>query len=594
MPKNVIREKEDFQKYILDYLSERNGYTIRDAKAYMPQYAMDVEMLFKFLYDTQEEMMQKLEGLYKEQTRERILTHLNNEITRTSSRTNKPQRGLLDVLKRGIEFDNRVKLKLMYGKPATSFNEEGNANYQKNIFSVMQEVYHKDGERIDLVIFLNGIAIISFELKTNTSRQNVQHAIAQYMYERDSKTRLFSYRAGCLVNFAMDLKEVYMTTELQGRSTKFLPFNQGTPDGGAGNPTNLHEDFNVSYMWESVLQKDMLLELIQKFIFVERKETLNAKTGKKKISEHLIFPRFHQLHCVRSLLADVTEYRSAKNYLIQHSAGSGKTNTIAWLAHRLSSLHDLHEKQIFDNIVIITDRIVVDRQLQDAVLGIEHKEGLIRVMDDKCTSADSADALEGNTKIIVSTIQKFSHILGTVKGLKQKTFAVIIDEAHSSTTGSNMAAVTKTLAKTDDEYLDVEDCILQEIAKNGKQDNISMFAFTATPKAETLLLFGTMNEQGKKVAFDLYSMRQAIEEGFILDVLSNYVTYKTYYELNKTIDEDPILNSKDAQRQISMFVRLHDTNIRQKVEIIIEHFKGRILENPGSRADLVKQKGSPV
>ncbi len=579
MPRNIIREKEDFQHYILDYLAGQNGYIIREAKAFSPQYAMDTELLFQFLYATQEDSMKALADLYKEQTHERILTLLNNEITRLSSRTHKPQRGLLDVLKHGIEFDNRIPLKLMYGKPATSFNTENTEKYGKNIFSVMQEVYHKDGERIDLVIFLNGIAIISFELKSNMSGQNVQDAIAQYMYERDHKTRLFMYRAGCLVNFAMDLKEVYMTTELQGKSTRFLPFNKGTEDGGAGNPTNPNEDFNVSYMWESVLQKDMLLELIQKFIFVERKEQLNKKTGKKKISETLIFPRFHQLQCVRKLLADVTEFRSSKNYLIQHSAGSGKTNTIAWLAHRLSSLHDKKEKQIFNNIVIITDRIVVDRQLQDAVLGIEHQEGLIRVMDDKCMSSDLADALDGNTKIIVSTIQKFGHILGAVKGLRKKTFAVIIDEAHSSTSGSNMAAVTHTLANDGEEYLDVEGCILKDIEYNGKQDNISMFAFTATPKAETLQLFGCMNELGQKVAFDLYSMRQAIEEGFILDVLSNYVTYQTYFQLNKIIEDDPLLDTKDAQRQITKFVRLHDTNIRQKVEIIIEHFKNRILEN---------------
>lgn len=587
MPKNVIREKEDFQKYILDYLSTNNGYVIRNAKTdFNSHYAMDIELLFQFLYSTQKNTMDKLEKIYKDNTRDTIINYLNNEITKLDSNTKTAKRGLLDVLKHGIEFDNGIKLNLMYRKPATTFNKELNEKYNHNIFSVMEEVYHTEGERIDLVIFLNGLAIMSFELKSNTSGQDYHDAIKQYKLERDYKTRLFLFKAGCLVNFAMDLKEVYMTTWLKGKSTYFLPFNMGTEDGDGGNPTNPNGDFNVSYMWEDTLKKDTVLELIDKFIFVQVKKEEDEKTGKIKYKESLIFPRYHQLHCVRNLLSDVKSNGSAKNYLIQHSAGSGKTNTIAWLSHRLSSLHDYDEKQIFDNIIIITDRIVVDRQLQDAVQSLEHKEGLIRVMDDKCSSADLADALNGNTKIIVSTIQKFRFILDLVKDLKGKTFAVIIDEAHSSTAGSNMAAVTQALASETENSTDVEDLISNEIEKNGKQDNISMFAFTATPKPQTLQLFGTMNTKGKKQAFDLYSMKQAIQEGFILDVLQNYMTYKTYYTLNKTIEDDPLLQTSDAKRQIARFIELHDTNIAQKVEIIIEHFKRCILESKNSDINL--------
>ena len=280
-------------------------------------------------------------------------------------------------------------------------------------------------------------------------------------------------------------------------------------------------------------------------------------TGKIKISENLIFPRYHQLDLIRKLLIDTKNNRSSQNYLIEHSAGSGKTNSIAWLAHRLTSLHDDNNQIIFDNIVIVTDRIVVDRQLQQAVTGLEHKAGLIRVMDDKCNSQDLAKALEGNTKIIATTIQKFPYIVESVKGLSKKRFAVIIDEAHSSTAGKDMAAVTKSLGS--DSYIaesineDVEDSISKEISKNGKQPNVSMFAFTATPKPTTLQLFGRVNTKGQREAFHVYSMKQAIEEGFILDVLQNYTEYSTFYQINKEIEDDPRCKTNAAKRQIAPF-----------------------------------------
>lgn len=301
-------------------------------------------------------------------------------------------------------------------------------------------------------------------------------------------------------------------------------------------------------------------------------------TDKVKRSETVIFPRYHQLDCIRKTMADVVENGTSLNYLIQHSAGSGKTNSIAWLAHRLASLHDENNQVIFDNIIICTDRVVVDRQLQKAIMGIEHKDGLIRVMDDKCNSQDLAIALQGNTKIIGTTIQKFPYIVDSVKGLKDKRFAVIIDEAHSSTAGKNMAAITMTLGNGAEISYDAEDMIVDEISKNGKQPNISMFAFTATPKPTTLQLFGRENAYGQKSAFHLYSMKQAIEEGFILDVLQNYVTYDTYFKLNKEIKEDPKLQTNDAKRQIARFVQLHETNIAQRVEVIIEHFRTTVMQ----------------
>lgn len=585
-----LKERKDYQAYILEMLETNNDYKIRSADDYDAGYGMDVELLFDFLNDTQSEAMVKLEKLYRDKTRQTVLNYINNEI-------NKKNRSLLDVLKHGVEFDNGVTLNLMYRKPATSFNPKAEELYQKNVLSVMEEVYHTEGERIDLVIFINGIAIFTFELKCNTSGQNYEDAIRQYKYERDFKTRLLKFKAGCLAHFAMDLNEVYMCTNLKGKSSFFLPFNQGCGEGinsGKGNPHN-EDGINVAYMWEDILKKDTVIYLIDKIIFLQKETKKNPDTGKRETKETLIFPRYHQLNAVRKVIHDVVVNHSEKNYLIQHSAGSGKTNTIAWLAHRLASLHDAEDNVIFDTVCIITDRIVVDRQLQNAVLSLEHKAGLIKVMDDTCTSKDLAEALNGNTKIIVTTIHKFMYIHELVQELKNKTFAVIIDEAHSSTAGSAMESVTYALSESrklseatptdiSEDEPSMADLIEDEISRSGKQDNVSMIAFTATPKPTTLQLFGTLNEKGKKVAFDLYSMKQAIEEGFILDVLKNYVTYKTYYKINKAIEDDPELETIAAKRKIAKYIELHDTNIAQKVEIIIEHFKNNIMKELGGKA----------
>lgn len=575
-----LKEKTDYQAYILEMLRDENGYQIRPSSEFDPGYGMDMELLFSFLQNTQPDAMKKLNKLYKDKTRQTILNYINKEI-------NKKNRSLLDVLKHGVEFDTGVALRLMYRKPANSYNPQAEALYQQNVLSVMEEVYHKEGERIDLVIFLNGIAVFTIELKCNTSGQNYEDAIRQYKYERDYKTRLLKFKAGCLAHFAMDLNEVYMCTNLKGKSSFFLPFNKGCGEGinaGKGNPHN-ENDINVSYMWEDILKKDTVLYLIDKIIFLQKTVKKNPDTGKREKKETLIFPRYHQLNAVRKVVSDITEHHTEKNYLIQHSAGSGKTNTIAWLAHRLASLHDAKDKVIFDTICIITDHIVVDRQLQDAVLSMEHKAGLVKVMDDSCNAKDLAAALNGNTKIIVTTIHKFMYIHDLVNELKNKTFAVIIDEAHSSTAGVMMESVTHVLSEDcSDDDKSMADLIEEEINRSGKQPNVSMIAFTATPKPTTLQLFGTLNENGQKVAFDLYSMKQAIEEGFILDVLQNYVTYKTYYRINKAIEDDPELETIAAKRKIAKYIELHDTNIAQKVEIIIEHFKNNVMKELGGKA----------
>lgn len=577
---NEVLTEKQYQHFIMDYLQTNNGYVVRKDKDFDRLYAMDKELLFKFLHDTQPDEMAELRKIYKQDLEETLVSYINMETTKSRG-------SLLEVLKHGIEMAN-IHLDLMYTKPAADFNKELLAKYAKNIFSVAEEVWASDKERIDLVIFLNGLAIMTFELKCNAAGQSYEDAIYQYRTDRNPKTRLFLFKAGALVNFAMDLEQVYMTTKLAKDATFFLPFNMGNGEGvnaGAGNP--LFEDrYSVSYMWEDVLTKDSILEIISKFMFLEVKEKEDEVAGKRKKTENIIFPRFHQRDVLHKVLADVYVNGSSQNYLIQHSAGSGKTNSIAWLAYRLSSLHDGDNKIIFDNIVIVTDRVVVDRQLQAAIMGMEHKSGLIKVMDDKCNSSDLAIALNGNTKIIATTIQKFPYIAGEVANLKNKKFAVIIDEAHSSTAGKDMAAVTMTLGSGEislDEST-TEDLIVEEIARHGKQANVSMFAFTATPKPTTLQLFGRINKKGQREAFHIYSMKQAIEEEFILDVLQNYTTYRTYYQINKAIEDDPRCKTNSAKRQIARFVELHETNIAQRIEVIVEHFRTTVMGELGGTA----------
>jgi type I restriction enzyme R subunit len=593
-----LQEKKDYQNLILEELRDRNGYVIRNAQTdWDADFAMDKGLLFQFLNTTQPEKMEKLHKFYADKTEKTVINYINREITKDRS-------SLIYVLKNGVEFDNGVTLDLMYRRPTTSFNEKLAWQYEQNILSVMEEVYHKEGERIDLVLFLNGIAIFAVELKCNTSGQNYENAINQYKHERDPHTRLFRFKAGVFAAFAMDLDEVYFCTSLRGVNSSFLPFNIGMPKSpdkpysiGKGNPHN-ENGINVSYMWEQIWTKEKIILLIERFIFIEKKKEKNTETGKTKVKETVIFPRYHQLRAVERLVADIKVNRTSQNYLIEHSAGSGKTNTIAWLTHILASLHDTEDKNIFSNIIVITDRIIVDQQLQEAVMGIDHKTGLLKVLDDKCHSDDLAQALRGNTKIIVTTIHKFFYILEkNLLSLKDKTFAVLIDEAHSSTEGDLMRAVTHVLAggKVEElpeetpeeeagEELTTDEKIKVERAKAGKQPNVTMIAFTATPKPGTLQLFGTLNDEGKKTCFDLYSMRQAIEEGYILNVLDNYVTWQTYFKINKAIEDDPELQSITAKRKIARFVDLHDTNISQKIEIIIEHFRQNIADSLGGQA----------
>lgn len=560
-----MKERYDFQQWIIKDLKEKNGYIRRDTAHYNPRLAMDVDLLWDFLMETQEETM---DYLLKKLNKDTIINLINKEIVKG---------GFLFALKEGVFIENK-QLRLLYRKPATSFNEKAVKQYHANRLSVIEEVVYEESDRIDLVIFINGLALFAIELKFNPSGQSVQDAIKQ-LKGRNAKNRLFRFEQGVLASFAVDTLEVYMTTQLKGQETYFLPFNMGKGQGidmGSGNPHN-PDGVDTEYLWLDVMTKDSILRLIESFIFFE----IDKKDPKKKT---LIFPRYHQRRAVSRLLEDMRSNHTESNYLIQHSAGSGKTNTIAWLAHSLVSLHDEENNNIVDTVLIVTDRIVVDRQLQDAVKQIDHKNGVVKVMGDRETSSDLADAIAGNTKIIATTIHKFAQINQSdwmsVGNTANKKFAILIDEAHSSTTGSYMSSVSQVLTETDIENGTIEelqevtaaDAIEREIARTGKQANVSIIAFTATPKATTLQLFGTTQPDGSKAPFDVYSMKQAIEEGFILDVLNNYTTYKTYYRLNKAVEEDPELKTTIAKRKIAKFVELSDENIDQKIEIIMDHF----------------------
>lgn len=431
--------------------------------------------------------------------------------------------------------------------------------------------------------------MVAIELKNQLTGQNVDNAKLQWQYNRDQREPAFWLNHRILAYFAVDLYEAWMTTELKGADTYFLPFNQGSNgagnDGGAGNPQAKDDDYVTSYIWENVLQKDSLLDIIQKFISFEVKT--EKKDGKNVTKKRLIFPRFHQLDVVRKLVADVRENGSGHNYLIQHSAGSGKSNSIAWTAYRLASLHNDANEPIFTSVVIVTDRRNLDAQLQETITGFDHTLGSVCAIDEKKSSKDLRDALNAGKRVIVTTLQKFPVIYEEVDDTTDKRFAIIVDEAHSSQTGTSALKLKTALAdvsdalkeyaelegKTEEELLDDNERLVKEMISHGKHKNLSFFAFTATPKGQTLEMFGTEWNDGSFHPYHVYSMRQAIEEGFILDVLQNYTTYKTCYQIAKNTKDNPDVPQSKALKVIKQYEELHPYNIQQKAAIIVETFR---------------------
>ncbi|MYN68572.1 MAG: DEAD/DEAH box helicase [Acidobacteria bacterium] len=536
-----------------------------------------------FLLATQPKEWEKLKQHHGADIKPRFLGYLSREIAR---------RGALDVLRNGVK-DSGCKFRLAYFRPASGLNEELQRLHAANLFAVVRQLRfsEKTDQSLDLALFLNGIPIFTAELKNLLNGQDVQDAIRQYRNDRDPREPLFGY-GRCLAHFAVDPEQVFVTTALSGPKTRFLPFNQGR-FGGAGNPPvpPTRTGFPTDYLWERIWARDSVLDLVRQFIHeVEAEDDRGRKTGKR----FLIFPRYQQLDCVRRLVGHARDHGTGQRYLIQHSAGSGKSFTIAWLAHRLSVLHDADDRRVFDSVVVVTDRRVLDRQLQRTIRQFEQTLGVVENIDH--TSRQLREALEAGRTIIVTTLQKFPVIAEQIGELPGKRFAVIVDEAHSSQSGESTKSLKAVLAagnleeaaqeeagaRTPEEEIDER--VLEEIRSRGRLPNLSTFAFTATPKPKTLELFGSKRPDGKFEPFHRYTMRQAIEEGFILDVLASYATYKAYWRLLKTIEDDPRYDKRKAEHLLKSFVELHPHAIGEKVAVCVEHFAAQVATGIGGRA----------
>lgn len=570
---NKTNTKEiGFEELIENQLAKQHGYQIRSNSQFNKDLAMDTEMVITFIKNSQPEVWDKLVEQHADNAEAEFLKRLDAEIN---------DRGLLSVFRDGVS-DRGVKVQLAFWKPQSRLNEEVWQDYEQNILSVMRQVKYsnKNENSIDTVIFLNGLPIFTVELKNQLTGQNVRDAIRQYQTDRDQKEKLLSFKR-CLTHFAVDTEQVFMTTRLSGLSTRFLPFNIGYKNG-SGNPP-LEGKYKTSYLWEQIWSKDSVLDLVGNFIHlqVEEKEDTN---GKKVKSEVLLFPRYHQLDTVRRIIEDTQLKGTGGNYLIQHSAGSGKSNTIAWTAHRLSELHNEKNEKVFDTVIVITDRRVLDRQLSATVESFSQVRGVVKHVE---SSAELKEALQNGVKVITSTLQKFPVIVDAIDTVQGTKFAVLIDEAHSSQTGEAAADLRQVLTLEDAEkqaekqekvFKTTEDIIIERMkARKVKTPNVSFLAFTATPKQKTLELFGASEAiSGKFYPFSLYSMRQAIDEGFILDVLKNYTTYQTYFELLKTVEDDPEFDKKKAQRLLIGYVERHEHAIERKTQIMVEHFEEKI------------------
>lgn len=551
-----------FETHIVEHLTGIHGYRQRDSKAHYDRaLALDWELVLEFITSTQPDTWRDLQKQHGSQTVEKFKRRLVREIQR---------RGTLDVLRRGVK-DSGCYFQLAYFKPATSLNPEHQALYGQNIFSVIRQCRYSQVEThdaLDLVLFLNGLPIFTLELKNKLTGQTVEDAKKQYRNDRPPKNEPLLRFGRCLAHFAVDDDEVWMTTQLAGKRTRFLPFNRGY-QGGAGNPPN-PDGYASAYLWEDVFSPDSVLELVGSFIHIE-----NGDQPAK-----LIFPRYHQRDAVRKLVAHARAHGPGQQYLVQHSAGSGKSNTISWTAHRLASLHNEQNQRVFDSVIVITDRRVLDRQLQNTVRQFEQVPGVVRVIDKDSTQL--AEALLEGADIIVSTLQKFPFVLDKVQSLSGRNFAVIVDEAHSSQSGETAKSLKQVLraesleeAEQEEGQADPptgEDLINQSMAARGRQSNLSFFAFTATPKQKTLELFGMPQPDGSFAPFHLYSMRQAIEEGFILDVLQNYTTFATYFNLLKTAADDPRVEKSKAVSLLKRYVNIHRFTIARKTEVMVEHF----------------------
>ena len=537
------------------------GYLRGKPSDFNAEFALDESKFWQFLESTQTDELAKLH--YKPDYRRQILERLHRKLKKD---------GILSVLKKGLDVDN-AHFDLLYRLPYNDLNPEVKAKFESNLFSVTRQIYFSsaDHKSVDMVIFLNGLPVATLELKNPWTGQNVNHAKKQYREDRDPKETLFQFRR-CLVHFAVDPDEVWMTTKLDGASTYFLPFNKGH-NHGKGNPPN-RNGHKSAYLWQEILTRQSLTNIIEHYAKVT--EEKDRKTGKEK--KTLFFPRYHQLQVVRSLLADVRNHGVGHRYLIQHSAGSGKSHSITWLGYQLVELYDkTGQENLFDSVIVVTDRRVLDRQIDRNIKAFAEVKNILAHAD---SSTDLSAHLENGKKLITTTIQKFPFIVDGIADMSDKRFAVIIDEAHSSQSGQSADKLNMSLggsSSEDEEPEDYQDKILQAMARRKMGKNASYFAFTATPKKATLEKFGTPNSDGGFDPFHLYSMKQAIEEHFILDVLANYTTYKSYYEVQKSIVDNPEFDTAKAQKKLRAYVEGHQQTINAKASLMVDHFLTQVV-----------------
>jgi type I restriction enzyme R subunit len=612
MPDQTTERAFEFQ--VEDMLLNAGGWHSGTNADWDKTQALFPAQVFAFIQATQPKLWAEMEGLHGSNLQPMLLDALVKELD---------IKGSLHVLRHGFKFYGKL-FKLAYFKPAHTLSPDVLAMYGQNKLTVTRQVpcHPGDHSTVDMVLAVNGLPVATIELKNPGTHQTWRHAVRQYQTERDPRAPLFAFKKRALVHFAVDTDEVHMTTRLAKEKTSFLPFNRGSHPGqiqcGAGNPQH-SSGYRTGYFWQETLQRDSFLDILSHFLFIEMDEQKvdDGRGGKKLVTtEKLVFPRYHQLDAVQALIAASRSEGAGHNYLIQHSAGSGKTNSISWLSHRLASLHNAQDQKVFDCVIVITDRKVLDKQLQDAIYQIEHAQGVVKAIDQD--SKQLASALIDGTKIVITTLQKFPFVLRGLlhaagaetqeraseeekaqakawqEAIASRRYAVIVDEAHSSQTGETarelksilgVSALNESSENGHEGYeADWEDRLNQIMASRGRQKNLSFFAFTATPKGKTLELFGREGADGKPKAFHVYSMRQAIEEGFILDVLRNYTTYSTWYKFVKTVEDDPTIPKKKGAKALAKFKELHPHNIEQKTEVIIEHFREHVQHQLGGRA----------
>ena len=555
-------------------------------------------MALAFIHETQPQEWAKLEALHGERTGEQVLGDLCKWMDTYGS---------LSTLRHGFKCYGRT-LRVAIFKAAHELNPELEVMYAANQVGITRQLHFSSHSEksLDVTLSLNGIPIVTAELKNPLTGQTADDAMRQYRQDRDHREVIFDFKRRALVHFAVDTEVVFMTTRLAGRATHFLPFNKGC-EGGAGNPPDpAGRTYRTAYLWEEVLQRDSLLDLLARFVHLQIEEK-RTDEGRKVKKETMIFPRYHQLQAVRSLVNAARQEGVGRNYLIEHSAGSGKSNTIGWLAHRLASLHNAQNQRVFDSVIVVTDRVVLDQQLQDTIYQFEHKRGVVQRIDE--SSRQLAEALENAVPIIITTLQKFPFVsrqllkMAEERGqdgtgtLVTRRCAVIIDEAHSSQGGETATDLKEVLGgetlrdeaqrKAAEEGLENMEELFRSMAKRGQQANLSFFAFTATPKHKTLAVFGRNGGP-----FHRYTMRQAIEEEFILDVLKHYTTYATYFKLLKACEDDPNVERKKAAKALARFLKLHPHNIAQKTEVMVEHFHTVTLHKIGGHAKAMVVTGS--